>query len=692
MQEQIFEALRRGAHDEALAAAGAAVEADPDGARPQLWLAMALRASGRADEAVAAIDRAIALAPEDADLHVHRAGLLLGLRDVDAAQSALSTSIALDPNQFGAYILQAQLALGRGDLDEAERLGRLAARLEPGHPWCGTVEGMVALRRGDADRALALLSHAAKQAPGDAQVLQALGFAYLAKGHLAFAEQALRKVLEQSPGTDALRTLVAQVVYGQGRPGDALDVLQPLVDRPGKATPALLRQAGQLALEAGRNAQALPWLRKALASAPGDPATLALAMEAWRRGGDPDDARNTLEAALATTPRSTELWRARLLLERADSAATATLVARWVAAMPGHAPALEARMQHAAVLGDGATVETTAREVLAIDPDHDGAQHLLIDRLMTGDPAAAIAYIEDLLARPQDEGRRQLRRQWLGLAQDRAGRHAQAAATWVALQADIATERLPLLDPPPPSTAGLPPLADVAVPSPATLFLYGPPGSRVEQLAIVLQGSVPAFRADRFGPNPPPDPLQNYNTPRQLVSGELSAADVAESWRAQLPARGLDERQTIDWLPWWDNSLLRVLRERFPHARLLLALRDPRDMLLDWLAFGAPVPLRVQSPRTAAGWLSIGLNQLAQLHEDDLFPHHLVKLDGIAMDAPALVAAVSEVLRSPLPELPAAALGPARFPPGHWRHYAEALAEPFAMLGPVARRLGYPED
>lgn len=691
MQEQIFDALRRGANEEALAAARAAADADPADARPQLWLAMALRACGQDPAAVAAIDRAIALAPQDADLHFHRAGLLLGQRDIGGAQSALSTAVELDPNQFGAYILQAQLALGRGDLDEAERLGRLAARLAPEHPWCRAVEGMVALRRGDADRALALLSQAAEQAPEDTQVLHALGFAYLAKGHLAFAEQAFRRLLDKTRDADALRTLLAQVVVGQGRAGDALDLLQPLVDAPGQATPALLRQAGQLALASGRDAQALPWLRAALAAMPNDPMTVALAMEAWRRGGDAGAARDALEALLATAPQATELWRARLSLEPIDGDGAATLVQRWETAMPGHVPALEARLQRVAALGDGTTAEAVAREILALEPDRDSAQRFLIDRLLANDPGAAVAFIEDLLVRAQDEGRRRLLRRWLGLALDRAGRHAQAAETWAALEADVAPERLPLLDPPPPSTAPLPPLAEVAEPAPATVFLYGPPGSRVEQLALVMHGAVAAFRADRFGSNPPTDLLQNYNTPRQLASGERSAAEVADSWRAQLPARGLDERETIDWLLWWDNSLLRVLRECLPHASLLLAVRDPRDMLLDWLAFGAPAPLRIQSPKTAAGWLSIELNQLAQLHENDLFPHQLVKLDEIATDGPALVAAASDALRVALPEVPAAALGPARFPPGHWRLYADALAEPFAMLGPVARRLGYPE-
>lgn len=692
MQEQIYEALRSGAHDQALALARDAVAADPQGARPQLWLAMASRAAGLDDDAMAAIDRAIARAPDDADLHFHRAGLLLGRSDVDGAQSALSASVTLDPNLFGAYILQAQLALGRGDLDEAERQGRLAARLAPEHPWSRTIDGMVALRRGRHDDALALLSQAAAQAPDDAQVMHALGFAYLGKGHLAFAEQAFRKLLDRSPDAAALRTLLAQVVRGQGRSGEAVDLLQPLADAPDTASPALLRHAGGLALEAGRQAQALPWLRAAFAAEPEDPVVLGLLMEAWGREQRVDEARDTLEAALATSPQAEHLWRARLSLERVDGEGVDGLIGRWQSAMPGHVPALEAELERRSVLGDPAAAEAVAREIVARQPLHLGAQGYLIDRLASRDADAAVAYVEGLLATTGEAtGERRVLRHWLGLAQDRAGHPARAVETWLAIATDEAAQRLPLLDPSPPSPRPLPPLAEVAVPAPATVFLYGPPGSRVEQLAVVLRGAVPAFRDDRFGPNPPPDALQNYNTPRQLASGELATGDVADSWRAHLAARGLDERETIDWLPWWDNSLLPVLRERFPNASVLLALRDPRDMLLDWLVYGAPAPLRITSLKAAAGWLSIGLNQLAQLHEDDLFAHHLLKLDGIEADAPALVAAVSEALRTPLPALPPGVLGPPRFPSGHWRRYAEALAEPFAMLRPVARRLGYPD-
>jgi len=112
-------------------------------------------------------------------------------------------------------------------------------------------------------------------------------------------------------------------------------------------------------------------------------------------------------------------------------------------------------------------------------------------------------------------------------------------------------------------------------------------------------------------------------------------------------------------------------------------------MLLDWLAFGTPAPLSLGDPAAAARWLAGLLNQVAALHEQDLFPHRLLRLDA-ALNAPqALADLVGAAIDTPLPPLPEAALGPRRFAAGHWRAYADVLAEPFAQLAGVARRLGY---
>jgi hypothetical protein len=221
-------------------------------------------------------------------------------------------------------------------------------------------------------------------------------------------------------------------------------------------------------------------------------------------------------------------------------------------------------------------------------------------------------------------------------------------------------------------------------------FLAGAPGSGIERLAAVLAGTVPAFRSDRFDAGRAPDDLlQNFHVAARLAGGELDAATLAQDWRAHLPARGVANGEVIDWLLWWDNALLPMLRTQLPQANVLIALRDPRDMLLDWLAHGAPAPLAMGSPTVAAQWLATLLNQLAALHEQDLFPHRLLRMDAAMDDAQALSALVGTALGLELPVAPVGALGPRRFPAGHWRGYAEALAEPFRLLTPVARRLGY---
>src|SRR5690606_9119862 len=56
MQDQILDALRRGANDEALSVARTAVDAEPQSARAQQGLTMALSASGDRDAALQSID------------------------------------------------------------------------------------------------------------------------------------------------------------------------------------------------------------------------------------------------------------------------------------------------------------------------------------------------------------------------------------------------------------------------------------------------------------------------------------------------------------------------------------------------------------------------------------------------------------------------------------------------------------
>jgi tetratricopeptide (TPR) repeat protein len=684
MSQAILEHLRRGAHDEALAAAREAVAERPDDAQAHRWLAVALAQAGKPAEALASIDHALELAPGEAELHLVRGSLLLASRMPGEAGTALAQATELDPNQVGAYFLQAQLALARGDTDEAERQARLAAKLAPRHPQQHVVAGMVALCRGDAEQALRELTAASQAGVDEPQLTYAFGLAHLRLGRVAFAEQAFVRTLERMPGADTLRPLIADLRMQQQRPGDALEILRPLLDRPQPA-PALRRLAGVLELAVGHPQEAVRWLQPALAENPGERPLLGPLLDAWKQLGQHDEARRTLEDALASTPGDDALWEARLAFAEADE--RREVVERWTSAHPDHPPALEVLAALHDEAGETEQAIVVTRRVVELAPDRFTSQLRMAGLEFADAPADAAARLRALLAKHEAPAVRSLLYARLAEAEDRAGDHAANIERWTARQREWQAEALPL-----PRQAAAP----ASWPEPgaaderAVALLWGAPGSGVQILANVAMRSGLPILTDRFGPNPPRDPLQSPQAGAQLADGTLAAQDLADQWRDGLPARGIaGDGAVIDWLPWWDNALLLALRPQLPAARLLVALRDPRDMLLNWLAFGSQPLLAIESPQSAARWLAGMLAQVADLHEQDLQPHRLLRLDDA--DGPgALFDAINIALDTDLPVPPQRHLPGPWLPAGRWRAYAEPLAGPYAELHAVAQRLGYP--
>lgn len=689
MSQQIYEALHRGANAEAAALARRAMAAAPTDIETLSAAALAFRAVGEREDALSTIDAAIAQMPDNAELHFLRAGMLLDTRDLGGAQAALAQTVALDPNQFGAYVVQAQMAIGRNDLEEAGRQARLAARVAPEHPWTLMLEGALASRRGDHDRALSLLSNASQRAPEDVQVLNALAFAYLAKGHFAFAEQAFRRILDKT-GHAPLRGLLAQILLQQGRPADAADEIAALMTDPAQVTPSMQAFAGELELQARRFERARPLLQAAFAAHPESRRATNGLLLLWEATDNTEETRTTLDAALARDAQWDHLWLARLAMEPFGSDVSRDLIARWTTARPEHLPALQAQMALESGTGDLDAAEATARRITTLQPGHGNANEFLFNRLLAGDPDAAIAFAEDLLPAASAPARLMLRR-WIAMAQDRADRPAEAMASWMALNVEATAE---VGAPPPPTTApdSWPDLGAVDGALRPTVFFYGPPGAQADRIANPLQRALPEFRSDRFT-TPVQDAFQDTTVPARLAAGEFTAGQVADSWGAQLPARGIGGGAVIDWLPFWDNAWLLALRPHMPQARLLLTLRDPRDMLLDWLAFGTPLAMRITDADSAASWLAAHLAQIADIIEQDLFPHTVVRTDAPGEDLERLASRFAEALGVPtFPTPPRELLGPDRIPAGRWLAYRDVLAGPIATLTPVAVRLGYRQD
>ncbi|HST45101.1 MAG TPA: adenylate cyclase, partial [Luteimonas sp.] len=371
------------------------------------------------------------------------------------------------------------------------------------------------------------------------------------------------------------------------------------------------------------------------------------------------------------------------------------IVERWLQAVPGSLSALEMRMRILAAAEDHEAAGQAASAVLAREPRHREAQSRLLKMDLAGaEPEAALRRVDGLLATAASDDERRALLPWKAMVHDHLGQAGEAVAVWEALHAGVAGSRLPLPQPVPRSRTPAPPAgiaaAAVATPGRAQVgFLFGLPGSRVEHLAGILGETLGAFRADRHRAGAPDDAFQSYFTPRRLQARETSAADVVAGWRAQFAARGLTG-EVMDWLLWWDNELAAVLHAEAPEATLFVALRDPRDMLLDWLAFGTSGPFRMESVATAAEWLATQLEQLAVLHEQGLMSHRLIRLDDAVADPQQMAALLGNVMSVDLPAPPGRPAGMPPFPKGYWHRYRDVLAAPFARLSPVANRLGYP--
>jgi hypothetical protein len=170
------------------------------------------------------------------------------------------------------------------------------------------------------------------------------------------------------------------------------------------------------------------------------------------------------------------------------------------------------------------------------------------------------------------------------------------------------------------------------------------------------------------------------------------------SWRAGINALGLEPSQCVDWLPQWDDYTGAALFG----TRFAAVLIDPRDALINWMVFGSAQAYQFpRSPEVAAGWLSQTFHAVAnRLEHDADNTATAIRVDLIDTDAEAIGVQLQKALQlevQPKTETlaePILALGGLanQFPAGHWRHYRDEFAEAFALLTPVAVRLGYPAD
>lgn len=699
MLQDVIEALRRKS-PEAVALAREEVAAAPESADAHHLLGMALRDSGDGAGANASFQRAIELAPDEAVYHFSLA--LQAWDDGNRAQvdRATAHALALDPNQTGAYVLRIQLALAGNDIAEAQRQFDLAEKVDPEHPQLLIVSAQIALAQGDTQAAIDRLRRAQQMRPRDPQVLTLLGMAWLRQGHPAFAEQVLRQAKTFDPRSIDARRLLVDALLAQGRRDDAgTELAEWRTLFPHDAGLALV--AGELRIRDGDAHGALAEFRRMLEAGFDPPSAAAGIERALNAIDDIGLAREVWEHALRHLPEMELLWLNRLSVA-ADVDDRRDVLRRWHEARPDSAAAYLNQAWQDDADGQLEAAEAGYDAVLTRVPTQAEALFGKAMHEWRRDPEAAYARLTALLASaPPWRARPAMAIR--GLVLDGMGRTADAISDW--RQAQAGTGEAPVPAPlPADALRALPKTAATTAGDDPVVLLWGPPGSGSERLATALRHapSRPLMLAmGQMQPRIIPlreDFLTRALDPAQLPA--LAAAVADEYTQSVAPHQQAGNLGVFDWHAVWDARPVPILRLALPRLRLLACLRDPRDLLLNWLAFGAPVGPGFADPMACAHWLANQLEHLLFSRDVLGLPVQIIDMDGLDADPQATLRAVADFAALPNAVDAAPALrmrigagrAPTLLPSGRWRLYRQELGDAFAVLDPLAAALGYGQD
>ena len=689
MLKESIEHHRLGRFDEAERGYRARLAERPDDVEALQLLGMLRYQLGDSAAGRGLLERARELSPEDPGVILTLASMSFRDGDHEGARRGFHQALAFDPNLSGAHAGLGQLALMRNEHEKAEEHFRVALRAaEEPHALAGL--GSLMLERGDLDGALRYLGRAAELAPNDAMIQMSLGQAFARRDTPAFAEQSFRNALRLRPDLHAARHWLGSLLIKQRRIAEAEEQYRTLLEVPEFAPTALLG-LGDAARAEQRFDEAASAYRAVLARDPSH-AVAARAL-AWSLAqlGRSDEAIAAYDAALERNAEDDELRSARAdlltLLNRLPQAA-----AGWRELLERNPANLFARSRLAIVseyLGDVGQAQAHAE--VALQARDDVEMQLIRARalLRGGELAAARDVLVALGEHELRLGQKRLRQNYLGRVHDRNGEPGEAVRCFTEAQRGAPAAVPALADPRPELDAALEepagsPWAD------APVLLLGTPGSGVERVAALLddQRELLVLR-DRIGKALRED---EFTRPRfQAYCGELDEVArraLRERWQAPLRGLATAGRTMVDWLPRWDAHLLALVRRAMPGTRIVVVERDPRDALLNWLAFGWAPGFPCSDPDGAADWLARARKHLRHgAALDD--PRHLYVaadplLDGRpqALDELARFLGLATIEPGRHAQSMAVGLGglSVRFPAGHWKGYREALAGPFARL------------
>ncbi len=265
-----------------------AVALRPDDAATLDALGSALRLADRPEHARSCFSRALVLEPGFDTARFNRAVTALAVGDVPAALSDLLVLIRRRPTDAEVFDALGRALAAQERLTEAAAAFAQASKLAPNRAGIWTGLAGVQQRLGDAAGARRSLDAALRLAPEDASAHVRSGWLCSFMGDVAGAEAAFRAALERAPDLPAAAAGLAHLEERRGAVASAAERLRPLLD---SADPRVALTWAEVCRQQGRPADAVEVVERALPAAGADAGRLWFALGHLRdETGDTDAA------------------------------------------------------------------------------------------------------------------------------------------------------------------------------------------------------------------------------------------------------------------------------------------------------------------------------------------------------------------------------------------------------------------
>lgn len=210
----------------------------------------------------------------------------------------VDASLAAHPDDAGYHEIRGTLLTQLGRTDEARASYEKAAKLDPefAAAWAGL--GGLAARRNDLAKAVELFDKAAALSPGVSTYAYSAGQLAFAANDVAGAEQRMREVVRHFPGHAGARNDLAWMLAEQER---ELDLALELAEEAQHLDPSpdVLDTLGWVRFKRGELSAAVSALEQALETRADSPSIRYRLGLALSKSGNPDRAREMLQAAVA---------------------------------------------------------------------------------------------------------------------------------------------------------------------------------------------------------------------------------------------------------------------------------------------------------------------------------------------------------------------------------------------------------